>query len=1346
MPTAAATSTGFRWQDFVPDLIAGPATTQGTTGATSGTGQTQEAGATTDSRSYTGGFEQLAAGVAGAGSTLLGQTMGPNGVPQVPASYQQAVDQVAGISTNGTAGAQGYADKLGAMTQTSNAPWMASLGNVDVTNKGALDAFKGTDVSGMTAGLKDVNVRDVGTSTWSKGAYDQYANPYTSAVYDTQMAALTKSQAEEQAAMSAKLAKAKSFGSRGQIASGQLAADQASLKSETGSKLLSDGYDKAFAAFTSDAGRSLDASKSNQAADISKAGLQQSGAKIGIDAAQTGDQIRLDALKSSTANDLDRERIESGNAATAIGANQTADKMKQEQLQNSVANELSIANSRMSASELLATLSQGQFELAAKQSGLSLERLTAIAALLNVGTTTSVKTNQSTTNTASNEQSKTNLVKQTQQEGLSDAEKEELENGTGTTPGGGTTTPGGGTTTPGGTTGGNGGTLPGYEQPFPIPTRPGTVPEGATYKPPAAGSPAGTTGTWTDPKTGNVFNDSGTKVTNGNGPTTPGGITPPTTAPTVRPPGLPPGATYDPAKGGYVDPTDPTKGWDVNGKPYVIDPTTGVWKPQAGTTTPGTTTPGTTPPGSTPPGYPIGVPPGAVHDPATGTWKDPTGQVWQQTPTGTWVKKPAGATNPTTGSPIVPTYPNGPSLTMGQGQWSMSVPQDYYTNTTKGVIGTNVSTGNEQSIDVNRFGNYLANVTNSLNTIGSTPYQTEGYKKTSQGGMQTFTWPGKDGGTAVSAVLYDNGGNVRIQPSSNLLFLDHEYTHNGYYTWDAANGTALYNLSGQLGGDVIALDPGDPMTQFLAAAVTQMTESKNTTSVPVPTPRPAYADGGVVDPLAEIASSYQNGGLVGYASGGVVGAGAGFGSFSSPLDDGYLGRVDAFRRRPTKKSDLATMDLNLAIASPATRIDPDAALEKGMGTYVNRVTNDGAALLEVPDEIAKPKAAPDFTKSDELFGQSQEFLDGSADTVKDLGAIDLADFAFDPLATTRLGEGTGDERYDALMFQLASKENSPFAAIGKGYAARQARDLGLATKRFDAGKDVAGFEADKLKSIASAEAGLAGKSAELAGADVQRQLDQGSYQARLDALLLEPEAKRAQIAASNATASGAGKGGLQTVWGKDANGNTVALQQTPDGKLRALEVPEGVDPLSLSEQASERAAGKATGTAQANAVIDAPKSIVQADTMIGQIDKVLEDPNLGWATGMWGGILGSIPGTQTRGTVARMAQLEGQAFLQAFESLRGGGAITEIEGMKATQAIAALDRAQSENDYRRALAELKEVVISARGRAQIKLQGGSGAEALAGSPPPGTVPAAAAPAGTPSGGATSSGLKWKVKG
>lgn len=63
-------------------------------------------------------------------------------------------------------------------------------------------------------------------------------------------------------------------------------------------------------------------------------------------------------------------------------------------------------------------------------------------------------------------------------------------------------------------------------------------------------------------------------------------------------------------------------------------------------------------------------------------------------------------------------------------------------------------------------------------------------------------------------------------------------------------------------------------------------------------------------------------------------------------------------------------------------------------------------------------------------------------------------------------------------------------------------------------------------------------------------------------------------------------------------------------------------------------------------------------------------------------------------------QLKGKAFLAAFESLKGGGQITEIEGQKAEQAISRLNLAMSEKDYKEALQDLRQVVEQGLQRAK----------------------------------------------
>lgn len=110
-------------------------------------------------------------------------------------------------------------------------------------------------------------------------------------------------------------------------------------------------------------------------------------------------------------------------------------------------------------------------------------------------------------------------------------------------------------------------------------------------------------------------------------------------------------------------------------------------------------------------------------------------------------------------------------------------------------------------------------------------------------------------------------------------------------------------------------------------------------------------------------------------------------------------------------------------------------------------------------------------------------------------------------------------------------------------------------------------------------------------------------------------------------------------------------------------------------------------------------AIDTAMNTLGQIESIINDPNLSTAVGI-GGVLPAIPNTAQAGLVGRIEQLQGAAFLQAFESLKGGGQITQIEGDKATQAIARLNRAQTQEDFTAALNELAKIVHTGMNRAR----------------------------------------------
>ena len=201
--------------------------------------------------------------------------------------------------------------------------------------------------------------------------------------------------------------------------------------------------------------------------------------------------------------------------------------------------------------------------------------------------------------------------------------------------------------------------------------------------------------------------------------------------------------------------------------------------------------------------------------------------------------------------------------------------------------------------------------------------------------------------------------------------------------------------------------------------------------------------------------------------------------------------------------------------------------------------------------------------------------------------------------------------------------------------------------------------------------------------------------------------------------------GLNPQYGVDAQGNPVILQLSKGGTSKQTALPDGVslakepikldagthfvllDPITrqpvgqipkdLAGAETEKAAGKATGEARAAL----PQVETAANQMLATIDSLATDPYLG---NMLGSVDSRTPNltSDAARVQSKMDQIGGQSFLQAFNMLKGAGQITEIEGQKATQAMARLNTAQNDTDYKAALNELRAVVNSAIQNARIK--------------------------------------------
>lgn len=215
--------------------------------------------------------------------------------------------------------------------------------------------------------------------------------------------------------------------------------------------------------------------------------------------------------------------------------------------------------------------------------------------------------------------------------------------------------------------------------------------------------------------------------------------------------------------------------------------------------------------------------------------------------------------------------------------------------------------------------------------------------------------------------------------------------------------------------------------------------------------------------------------------------------------------------------------------------------------------------------------------------------------------------------------------------------------------------------------------------------------------------------------------------------SGAGEYGLQPIYGVDAGGNARIMQLGKGGEAIASKLPEGItvskepikidagthfvllDPITratiatVPKQIAEAAAQEKVGAAQGEARVALPGAEQTAQQALGLIEQVRKHPGKEFGVGFTG-LMPPVAGTSVKDFTSLLDQLKGRTFLQAFESLKGGGAITEVEGKKAEQAIARLDRTQSKAGFEQALTDLESVIKLGVDRARTK----AGATAPAG--------------------------------
>lgn len=122
---------------------------------------------------------------------------------------------------------------------------------------------------------------------------------------------------------------------------------------------------------------------------------------------------------------------------------------------------------------------------------------------------------------------------------------------------------------------------------------------------------------------------------------------------------------------------------------------------------------------------------------------------------------------------------------------------------------------------------------------------------------------------------------------------------------------------------------------------------------------------------------------------------------------------------------------------------------------------------------------------------------------------------------------------------------------------------------------------------------------------------------------------------------------------------------------------------------------------QANAQVNLPTAENNAKFLVDAVTALKNHPGKSDVVGAKNIFSGAAPtviglppvaGSDAADFKSRLDQVKGQQFLQAFESLKGGGSITEAEGKKATDAVARMQTSTSETEFDKAADEFVKTV------------------------------------------------------
>jgi len=170
--------------------------------------------------------------------------------------------------------------------------------------------------------------------------------------------------------------------------------------------------------------------------------------------------------------------------------------------------------------------------------------------------------------------------------------------------------------------------------------------------------------------------------------------------------------------------------------------------------------------------------------------------------------------------------------------------------------------------------------------------------------------------------------------------------------------------------------------------------------------------------------------------------------------------------------------------------------------------------------------------------------------------------------------------------------------------------------------------------------------------------------------------------------------------------------------LQKIEIEKGkMSPEYITMKAKMEAQGKDRAKFEAAA----PEAMNKANEAIRKIDELVGTeptktkegkiiggtrPHPGFTSAVGATLMPGarfVDGTPAADFDARLKEIQGGAFLEAYNTLKGGGSITEVEGQKATQAITRMSLAQSEKEFKTAAREFQNILRKGIERSKAKL-------------------------------------------